>query len=179
MLRVTGKGGKQRDAALPLVTQALMIILQRAAACAAKTKYSAGACGGVMTPRQRNSVEPLAPRDGLDDGNDAMLCATVLPAIAGRRSDLRHSKLLGHASLSSTQIYTKIDETALLAVYDRAHKRRWTCIFCGAKQCIARGFLCYGSNVDLLRRVPPMTQTAEIVDPKKGNNCCTWCLAAN
>ena len=127
-LVVTGKGGKQR------VVPILPIIRAAAADYAAR-------CPWPLTPR-----EPLfrgAKGGPLGQGmvQKAMARARMalgLPATAtphalrhsfathllGAGADLRSlQELLGHASLGSTQIYTKVDAAVLLETYRNAHPR--------------------------------------------------------
>jgi len=129
MLRVTGKRGKQRDVPLlPMVTHALDDYLAaQPFGLRHEDKIFRGRRGGVMTPRQAQALlSRLRRATGLDESvtPHALRHSFASHLLAGG-GDLRTiQELLGHASLSSTQIYTQVDEAALLAVYDRAHKRR-------------------------------------------------------
>lgn len=51
-------------------------------------------------------------------------CATLLRPMLESSGDLRGvQELLGHANLSTTQIYTHLDFQHLASVYDAAHPR--------------------------------------------------------
>ena len=50
-----------------------------------------------------------------------MLRHTLATALLSRGCDIRYiQKLLGHASVSTTQIYTHVDTTALRGAYEKA-----------------------------------------------------------
>lgn len=129
MLRVTGKGGKQRDVPLlPLVIKALDDYLAaQPFGLSHDDKIFRGARGGEMRPRQAQKlIADLRRAIGLDDSvTPHALRHSFASHLLAAGGDLRTiQELLGHASLSSTQIYTKVDKKALLSAYDKAHKRR-------------------------------------------------------
>jgi integrase/recombinase XerC len=128
VLRIIGKGGKER------VVPVLPVVIEAVARYQALVPYRPkpddplflGAKGGRLSPR----IIQLAMAD--------MRVALGLPATATPHA-LRHSfathllsagadlrqiqELLGHASLSTTQVYTEVDRARLLEVYDAAHPR--------------------------------------------------------
>lgn len=126
VIRVTGKGAKQRE--VPVLPAARQAVAHYRALCPYAPGRSAalflGARGGPLNPRL------------LQKAMAAARMALGLPASATPHA-LRHSfatqllaaggdlraiqELLGHASLSSTQVYTGVDETRLMEIYDKAH----------------------------------------------------------
>ena len=127
-LVVTGKGNKQRRVpVLPVVSDAVAGYL---AACPfggdADAPLFVGARGKRMSPRiAQLRLQELRALVGLPETATphALRHSFATHLLAGG-GDLRTiQELLGHASLSTTQRYTEVDASALLASYDRAHPR--------------------------------------------------------
>lgn len=127
-LRVVGKGGKTR--LVPLIApvqQAIQTYLDQSPfTLNANDPIFRGVKGGVLSPRiiqlraaQLRSALGLPP-----SATPHALRHSFATHLLGAGGDLRTiQELLGHASLSTTQIYTKIDTTQLLDAYRAAHPR--------------------------------------------------------
>ena len=127
-LRVTGKRAKTRI--VPVVPMVREAIEQYAAACpyplVGNAPLFVGARGGPLNPDLvRRVVAGARRRLGLPDTlTPHALRHSFATHLLARGADLRSlQELLGHASLSSTQIYTAVDAARLLDVYRHAHPR--------------------------------------------------------
>lgn len=128
VLVVTGKGGKQRMVPLLPVTRAA--IAEYARACPfplpAPEPLFRGAKGGPLSPGMVQKAMAQARRAlGLPDtATPHALRHSFATHLLSAGADLRSlQELLGHASLGSTQIYTRVDAASLLDNYRKAHPR--------------------------------------------------------
>jgi integrase/recombinase XerC len=127
-MAVTGKRDKTRI--VPLLPQVRDAIDDYVAASPWPVDRGAalfrGAKGGPLSAGVvRKSVQAARTRLGLADRTTPhALRHSFATHLLGRGADLRQlQELLGHASLSSTQIYTAVDAAHLLDVYRNAHPR--------------------------------------------------------
>lgn len=127
-LTVIGKGGKQRVVAvLPIVREAVADYAERCPwPLAPGQALFRGAKGGALSAGMvQRAVASARLVLGLPPtATPHALRHSFATHLLGAGVDLRSlQELLGHASLSSTQIYTKVDAAILLDVYRNAHPR--------------------------------------------------------
>ena len=127
-MRVTGKRGKTRI--VPLVPAVRQAIQDYVALCPYGLKgdtplFVGAKGGGLNADLVRRAVRGARGRLGLPDSvTPHALRHSFATHLLARGADLRSlQELLGHASLSSTQIYTEVDAARLLDVYRHAHPR--------------------------------------------------------
>ena len=128
VLRIIGKGGKER--VIPVIGAARDAVEAYLALCPWPLEPDQplfrGLRGGRLSPR---AVQKVMERARAQLGLPASATphamrhsfATHLVSAGG---DLRAiQELLGHASLSTTQAYTAVDQARLMEVYDKAHPK--------------------------------------------------------
>jgi integrase/recombinase XerC len=127
-ITVTGKGNKQRM--VPLLPQVSQLIADYVSLCPRDLPSDGplfiGARGKRLSPRIVQLVmERLRGALSLpDSATPHALRHSFATHLLARGGDLRSiQELLGHASLSTTQIYTAVDTDRLLEVYRSAHPR--------------------------------------------------------
>ena len=127
-ITVTGKGNKKRM--VPVLAQVANLVAEYVALCPyappAEGPLFVGAKGGPLSPRViQLAMARLRGALGLPEtATPHALRHSFATHLLARGGDLRAiQELLGHASLSTTQIYTAVDTERLLQVYRSAHPR--------------------------------------------------------
>jgi integrase/recombinase XerC len=128
VLRVTGKGGKTRM--VPLIAPVRQAIENYLRLSPYKLwpedPLFRGVRGGVLSPRLiQMRMQQLRSALGLPpSATPHALRHSFATHLLGKGGDLRAiQELLGHASLSTTQIYTAVDTERLMESYAKAHPR--------------------------------------------------------
>ena len=127
-LVVTGKRSKTRI--VPLLEPVRAAVERYVALCPYGTAHDAplfrGARGGALDPGLiRRAMRKARAGLGLPpSATPHALRHSFATHLLGRGADLRAiQELLGHASLSSTQVYTAVDAAHIMDVYRNAHPR--------------------------------------------------------
>jgi integrase/recombinase XerC len=125
---ILGKGGKTRSA--PIIQPVRKAIEDYLKLCPYALKSAGplfvGAKGGPLSPRiVQLAMARMRGALGLpEDATPHALRHSFATHLLARGGDLRTIQdLLGHASLSTTQVYTGVDSARLLAAYRSAHPR--------------------------------------------------------
>ena len=127
-ITVIGKGNKPRM--VPVLAQVTRLCAEYVALCPydlpAEGPLFVGARGGPLSPRLvQLAMARLRGALGLpDSATPHALRHSFATHLLARGGDLRAiQELLGHASLSTTQMYTAVDTERLMEVYRNAHPR--------------------------------------------------------
>ncbi len=128
VITVIGKGNKARM--VPVLRHVLELVADYVALCPLTLTVDGplfvGARGGPLSPRiVQFAMQRLRGALGLpDSATPHALRHSFATHLLARGGDLRAiQELLGHASLSTTQIYTAVDTERLLEVYRSTHPR--------------------------------------------------------
>ncbi len=127
-LRVTGKGGKTR--LVPVLPATGAAVKEYRRLCpyhlGAEGPLFRGARGGALQPAiiQREMKRMRSALNLPETATPHALRHSFATHLLARGGDLRAiQELLGHASLSTTQVYTGVDTARLMEIYDAAHPR--------------------------------------------------------
>lgn len=128
VLRIVGKGRKERLVpVLPVTIEAIETYRQLCPyPLESDDLLFRGAKGGPLSPRIiQLAIARLRETLGLPETTTPhALRHSFATHLLAAGADLRQiQELLGHASLSTTQVYTEVERDRLLAVYDAAHPR--------------------------------------------------------
>ena len=127
-LKVTGKGGKERI--VPILDVTRDAVMEYCTQCpwelSPKKPLFRGLKGGKLNPGlvQKATVRARQALGLPETATPHALRHSFATHLLGAGADLRSlQELLGHASLGSTQIYTKVDAATILENYKDAHPR--------------------------------------------------------